>query len=138
MSPLEQVTVVMTLMRRLQNLVEEETEILRMMKLERVAALQDEKTALGEAYEIEMYNLRKNPEILGSLDIAVRRELEHAVLDLREASRRNAHAVDAARSVVDRIVQRLGRVVEQRNSAPAGYDRSGQNRVIPVAFNHSI
>ena len=83
MKPLEQVTVVMTLMRQLQDVIENETEILQMMKLDRLETLQEEKAALGEAYEIEMYNLRRNPEILGSLDIGIRRDLEHAVLDLR-------------------------------------------------------
>ena len=138
MKPLEQVTVVMTLMRQLQDVIENETEILQMMKLDRLETLQEEKAALGEAYEIEMYNLRRNPEILGSLDIGIRRDLEHAVLDLREASRRNTHAVDAARTVVDRIVQRRGRSIGRRTMAPAGYDSSGQSQVIPVAFNQSI
>ncbi|MCB1971052.1 MAG: hypothetical protein H6851_15945 [Geminicoccaceae bacterium] len=138
MSPLEQVTVVMTLMLQLQNLLDEETEYLRAMKIERLEALQNEKVALAEAYEIEMYRLRKEPEVLGALPIEVRQSFEDAVRTLQSASRRNAHAVEAARTVVDRIVRRLGRTLEQRRNRPSGYDSDSRGRVISVAFNHRI
>jgi hypothetical protein len=66
MEPLEQVTVVMTLMKRLVQVMDHERAILRSMRLDTLPDLQAEKAALAEAYEIELARLRCSPEALAS------------------------------------------------------------------------
>ena len=80
MEPLEQVTVLMTLMRRLIQVMDHERAILRSLRLDVLPDLQDEKVALAEAYEIEIARLRCSPEALASLDPHVRAQLHDAFL----------------------------------------------------------
>ena len=54
MEPLEQITVLMTLMKRLAQVMDHERAVLRSMRLEALPEIQDEKEALAEAYEIEL------------------------------------------------------------------------------------
>ncbi len=54
MEPLEQVTVLMTLMKRLAQVMDHERAVLRSMRFEALPDIQDEKAALAEAYEIEL------------------------------------------------------------------------------------
>ena len=65
MEPLEQVTVLMTLMKRLGQVMDHERAVLRSMRIEALPDIQDEKEALAEAYEIELSRLRCSPEIAG-------------------------------------------------------------------------
>ena len=67
MEPLEQITVLMTLMKRLVQVMDHERAILKSMRLDALPDLQEEKVALAEAYEIEVGRLRCSPEALASL-----------------------------------------------------------------------
>ena len=72
MEPLEQVTILMTLMRRLVQVMDHERALLRGMRLDALPDVQDEKVALAEAYEIEVARLRRSPAALASLEPHVR------------------------------------------------------------------
>ena len=67
MEPLEQITVLMTLMKRLAQVMDHERAVLRSMRLDALPEIQDEKEALAEAYEIELGRLRCSPETLAAL-----------------------------------------------------------------------
>jgi flagellar biosynthesis/type III secretory pathway chaperone len=86
MEALERVTVVMALMRQLQQVMEQEIFVLRGMRLDRLEEIVAEKAALGQAYEAELRALRREPEVLAMLDPAIRAELEHATRDFRSWS----------------------------------------------------
>jgi ABC-type antimicrobial peptide transport system ATPase subunit len=104
MEPLEQVTVLMTLMRRLVQVMDHERAILSSMRLDALPDLQDEKVALAEAYEIEVARLRCRPETLGGLDTHVRAQLHDAMCGFQESVAINLHALTAARDSVDRVL----------------------------------
>lgn len=142
MEPLEQVTVMITLIRQLEEILEKENRALKAMTMADFEALQPDKALLTEAYEIEMRKLRQNPQILGSLDSSVRQALDDAVRQLQATSRRNAHALEAARVVIERLVEKLGQNA-QSVSRGGRYGQSGtpvssRGQVIAVAFNHAI
>ena len=59
------VAVLLTLMRQLQEVMRTENGLLRDMRLERLRALQAEKAALADAYEVELRRLRDAPDAGG-------------------------------------------------------------------------
>ena len=145
MAPLERVTVMITLIRQLEDVMARENQALKAMQMEEVEALQDDKSLLTEAYEIEMRKLRSDPAILGSLDDNVRSTLDDAIRSLQATSRRNANTLEAAKTVIERLVQRLSDSIAKsspgRNYGLAsGTQFAGQTsgKVIAVAFNHAV
>jgi len=149
MSPLEQVTVMITLIRQLDSVMEREVRALRTLAIGEVEALQEEKALLAEAYGIEMRRLRQRPEILGGLDEPIRQTLEDAVRMLQATAARNADALLAAKTVIERIVDRLAESARGVRQGLAGYGPSpggrserqpprGGGEVIAVAFNHAV
>ncbi len=85
MEPLEQVTILMTLMKRLVQVMDHERAVLKGMRIDALPDLQDEKLALAEAYEIEVARLRRSPETLMSLEPHVRTQLHDAMPRSRRA-----------------------------------------------------
>jgi flagellar biosynthesis/type III secretory pathway chaperone len=141
MEPLEQVTVVMTLMQRLVQVMDHERAILKSLRLDVLPELQEEKAALAEAYEIEIDRLRRTPERLATLEPPVRERLHDAMRGFQEAGARNLDALLAAQTVVDKILRNIadnlaragsGSGYGVRGQAPAG---DGRGQVIPVAFD---
>ncbi|MCB2052841.1 MAG: hypothetical protein KDE35_01185 [Geminicoccaceae bacterium] len=159
MEPFERLSVVITVARNLVEILEKETDHLRAMQVEQIDRLQGEKAALADLYAEEVAALRRDPALLGGLDMAVRREFETAMRAAQTAIRRNAQAVDAARHVVEKMIRRLGRSSQAQGGAPA-YGPTGasqgaagslgrraedgaapqleRGRVIPVAFDQQV
>lgn len=140
MEPLEKLTVLMTLMRRLQSVMEQEVALLRQMRIDELTELQDEKTTLSEAYEIEMSHLRRTPEILGSLDIEHRRALEEEARSFQQSVRENTVALQAASEVIERMMGRLADSLSAtQTSGPAyGTAAPATGRIISVAFDRQL
>jgi ABC-type antimicrobial peptide transport system ATPase subunit len=144
MEPLEQVTVLMTLMRRLGHVMDHERAILKSMRLEALPDLQDEKVALAEAYEIEAARLRCSPEALASLEPHVRAQLHDAMCSFQESVTVNLHALTAARDVVDKVLcnitESLARGAKTLTNAARG--QSGEvgagGQVISIAFDRRL
>jgi len=141
MEPLEQVTVLMTLMQRLGQVLEHERAILRGMRLDGLSDIQDEKAALAEAYEIELARLRRSPETIAGLEPAVRGRLHDAMRELQDAIAANLNALLAAQSVIERIMDNIGQSLAASGRGP-GYQAGGQaaaaaasGQVISVAFD---
>lgn len=141
MEPLEQVSVLMTLMQRLGQVLDHERAILRGMRLDGLVDLQDEKAALAEAYKIELDRLRRSPSTIAALEPAARGRLHEAMRDLQEAVAANLNALLAAHSVIEKVTDNIGESLagagrglgcgaRQQTAAAAP---SGQ--VISVAFN---
>ncbi len=93
MEPLEQVTVLMTLMKRLAQVMDHERALLRSMRLEALPEIQDEKEALAEAYEIELSRLRCSPEVLAALEPSIRSQLHEAMRAFQETVTANLNAL---------------------------------------------
>lgn len=149
MEPLERVTVMITLIRQLEAVMVRENEALKAVDMSTVEALQDEKNLLAEAYEIEMRKIMADPSILGSLDEHVRHTLNESVQQLQATSRRNEMSLHAAKSVIERLMKKLGESMAKTAqggrygmakgpglaSQPAN---GGSGQVIAVAFNHAV
>jgi flagellar biosynthesis/type III secretory pathway chaperone len=141
MEPLEQVTVLMTLMKRLAQVMDHERAVLRSMRLEVLPEIQDEKEALAEAYEIELSRLRCSPEVLAALEPGVRSQLHDAMRSFQESVTANLNALLAAQAVVDKVLRNIGDSLA-RSAAGFTYGARGQGapaeprgRVIAVAFD---
>ncbi|MGH6900300.1 MAG: hypothetical protein ACREJ5_27740 [Geminicoccaceae bacterium] len=107
MEALEQVTVVMTLMKRLVQVMDHERAILKSLRLDVLPELQNEKMALAEAYEIEIARLRCSPEALASLEPHVRAQLHDAMCSFQESVTVNLHALCEAREGVDEVLRNI-------------------------------
>ena len=141
MEPLEQVTVVMTLMRRLVQVMDHERAILKSMRLDALPDLQDEKVALAEAYEIEIARLRCSPEVVASLEPYVRAQLHDAMCSFQESVTANLQTLAAARGVVDEVLRNIAESLA-RGANSLAYGARGETgelepggQVISVAFD---
>ncbi len=144
MEPLEQAAVLMTLMKRLGQVMDHERALLRSMRLDDLKDLQDEKIALTDAYEIELKRLRKAPETLASLDKSVREQIEEGMRRFQEAAATNFEALSATQTVVEKVIRNIGDTLA-RNQKGRGYGPPGANasgatsaQVISVAFDRKL
>ena len=141
MEPLEQVTVLMTLMKRLAQVMDHERTVLRSMQLDALPEIQDEKEALAEAYEIELGRLRCSPETIARLDVAIRHRLNEAMRSFQESVAANLDALLAAQSVVDRVQRNIS---DSLARSAAGFAYGARNRaepggqVISIAFDRKL
>jgi hypothetical protein len=138
MEPLEQVTVLMTLMKRLGQVMEHERAILRSLRLDVLPDIQDEKVALAEAYEIELARLRCSPEILAGLEPRVRGQLHETMRAFQECAALNLHALRGAKASVEKVLQSLAESLAQSQPAPPDDRRRAaepRGQVIPVVFD---
>lgn len=142
--PLERAAVLLTLIRELQGVMQRENALLRDMQLGRLDDLAETKATLAEAYEREVRSLRKAPQVVAALPIEARLVLEQATRELQAVQRINLHALQAAKAVVEGILQRLGESLAALDRrvpayAPGGVrTEGGDGRVIAVAFDRRI
>lgn len=138
----ERVSLALTLMRQLRDVVARETEALRQMKLAPLADLQAEKTALAVAWEREVRELRQAPEIFAALDMAQRETFAEASRELQATIAANVRALEAARGVVEGVVKTLSdslaAVRPQPSYAPHGGAAASPGATTPVALNREI
>jgi hypothetical protein len=144
MEPLEQVTILMTLMKRLVQVMDHERAILKSLRLDALPDLQDEKVALAEAYEIEVGRLRCSPEALASLEPHVRAQLHEAMRSFQESVTVNLQALVAAREGIERVLRNIGDNLA-RNTRNLSYGTRGETgepeqtgQVISIAFDRRL
>ena len=137
MLPMERTAMLLTLMRRLEELMRAESALLREMRLARLHGLQEEKATLAHAYEAELRRLRAAPEQVASLDPAAREALADAMRRFQAAAESNRRQLGAARHVVEGIVRALGQSAAPHRGAgsyrPGAPARSAQ--VLSLALN---
>ncbi len=137
MSGLERIAVLLTLIERLCAVMAEECACVRRMAVDRIAEVQEEKRLLAEAYEKELSALRRQPELIGSLPVEARRQLEEGMRRLQAAARRNADVLLAAKSVTERLLRRLSESLATESHGPTP-PPARVGRVIAVAFDRSV
>jgi hypothetical protein len=130
MEPLEQVTVLVTLMKRLGQVLDHERALLRSMPLEDLVDIQEEKTVLAEAYEIEFGRIRAKPEIFAALEPGAREQVETAMRRFQEAVSANMHALTAAQTVIEKLVRNVADSAA-RSSRHLGYGPPRPGRRCP-------
>ena len=144
MEPLEKAAVLMTLMKRLSQIMDHERAILASLRLDDLKELQEEKAALAEAYELEMQRLRTTPGTFAALDDGVREKIEAAMRRFQEASQANLMALASAQTVVDKVVRNIADGLARHRRGPY-YQASGaaaapptSGQVISVAFDRKL
>lgn len=143
MEPLEKAAVLMTLMKRLGQIMDHERALLNSLRLDDLKELQEEKTALVEAYEHEMLRLRETPETFAALDDGVREQLEGAMRRFQDASHSNMRTLAAAHDVVEKVVRNIGDAIAKHRRGPY-YQATGTasepstGQVISVAFDRKL
>jgi hypothetical protein len=144
MEPLEQITILMALMKRLVQVMDYERAILKSMRLDALPDLQDEKVALAEAYEIELARLRCSPDALATLEPHVRAELHEAMRNFQESVSTNLQVLMAAQEVVERVLRSIGdslaRGARSLSHGARGQPSEGEStgQVISVAFDRRL
>lgn len=136
------VAMLLTLMRELQGVMRTEGALLREMRLERLQALQLEKSALADRYERAFRELRASPDHVAALPFEERKLLEQAMREFQAAVRANAERLGAARrvseSILEAIRDSLDGLPPPSRAYAAGARAAGSReggRVIPVAFD---
>lgn len=142
MEPLEKAAILMTLMKRLGQIMDHERALLSSMRLDDLRELQEEKSALTDAYEVELHRLRKTPETFAALDGDVRQQIEDGMRRFQEAAQSNMLAISAAKTVVDKIVRNIadGLARHQRGQSygPASAAPQASGQIICVAFDRKL
>jgi hypothetical protein len=140
MEPLEHVTILMTLMRRLGQLMDQERTILHGLRLDSLTDIQEEKAALAEAYEIELRRLRRSPEMMCGLEHQVRERLHDSMRSFQESLAANLDTLIDTQMAVEEVLlnimhslTRSHRGLSMEGDEPAANEPRGQ--IIPVAFN---
>jgi hypothetical protein len=134
-SALDKATLLMTLTRQLTQVLDAETDMLRRVSLAGLAELQAEKQALTDVYETELKELRTSPEVFAALDQPVRVELELSTRTFREAVRRNAMALNAAKVVVERVLGCIAQSVVSNPGYRPGAPAAHSGEVVPFALD---
>ena len=139
---LERVTLLLTLMRRLGQVMDRERAILRGLEIEALDDLQQEKEVLAEAYEIELRHLRGRADLMDALDPELRAELFEAMRGFQDRLRANRQALGAAKEVVERVLRAIGDGIAKVDAAGRyGGDRGAEQprgRVISLALDREI
>jgi hypothetical protein len=139
MEPLEQVTILMTLMKRLGQVMEHERAILRSLRVDILPDIQEEKSALAEAYEIELSRLRCSPEVLASLDSRVRGQLDEAMRTFQQCAAANLHALRGAKASVEKVLHSISASLSESLPRPSDGRRGSigepRGQVISLAFD---
>ena len=139
MEPLEQVTILMTLMRRLGQVMEHERAILCSMRVDILPDIQEEKGALAEAYEIELSRLRCSPEVFTSLDPRVRSQLDEAMRAFQQCAAANVHSLMCAKASVEKVLRSISASLNDGPPRPRDGRRRSmaepRGQVIRLAFN---
>jgi flagellar biosynthesis/type III secretory pathway chaperone len=110
---------------RLITLMDQEVEFLKEVRPERLAELQDDKNKLVHAYELAMEQLSENPTLFASVAPPVREEVVAATQRLQQAMRRNLRALEAAREVNARLMQKIVEAASIEQGKGKAYSSTG-------------
>jgi hypothetical protein len=139
MGALETVTLLLALIEELRATIERENRLLRSMDVDALGDVLEHKTALADAYEVELRRLRARPELVAELPPAVRSRLEQALRDLQASMRANLNALLVAKGVVERMARHIA-VSLSEAGAGCAFDPSRPRRaeVVPLALDRQV
>ncbi len=110
---------------RLIAIMEQEIAFLRKMEVARIAALQDEKTALVAAYEDGIRKFAADPDTLNALQPALKAELEAIAVRFDDVVKLNSQALETVRDSHERLLKAIVDAVAQNRTRHAGYSETG-------------
>ena len=133
MSEHSQIDTLIELSDRLSRLLARESEHLRAMRLNNLAALQEEKAKLAAAYSGAFETVRANPSAVKSAETGMRKALRDATSGLRDKVADNMSALSAAKVVNERLVRALSDAVATTLMPIAAYTATGETAPISAA-----
>jgi flagellar biosynthesis/type III secretory pathway chaperone len=132
---------------RLIEIMNSEISVLRNMRIEELAALQEEKNVLVTAYENAVGGLQSEPEILIAVNAAVKQEFAETVSEFNKVLADNERALHAAQIAHDRLLKAVIQAVEEvhapvktysANGAIATPSQGGNFATKPLSLNASL
>ncbi len=122
---------VITLGRRLGELVAEENALLKARRPSALAALGAEKQRLTEAYEVEVSALKHDKDTLAALAPEVLAQLRATTGYFQDQLEEHRRLVQAARSITEKMLNQLAEHAGRRHKPVMNY---GPNAVMAPAF----
>ena len=118
---------------RLIVVLEREIDFLKAMKLQSLAALQDDKNKLVAAYEEQVRTLSESPDVLKRIAPALQDEFAEIAERFEAALTENRRALAAANEAQNRFMRAVVAAAEEKRAAvktysPAGALPAGGNR----------
>ena len=133
MSGHSQIDTLIELSGRLSRLLARESEHLRGMRLNNLAALQEEKAKLTAAYSGAFETVRANPSAVKSAETGMRKALKDATSGLKDKVAVNMSALSAAKMVNERLIRALSDAVATTLMPIAAYTATGGTAPTPTA-----
>jgi len=116
---------VIQLSNRLAALMSEETALLREMRVSEIALLQDQKSALANAYASAIGAVKRAPGALSEAPVDLKSALREATRRLQESLDANMRAVIAAKTVNERLIRVVSDAIAEMRSPAGAYTASG-------------
>ncbi len=125
MSGNSQIETLIELSDRLARLLVRESEHLRAMRVNNLAALQEEKANLAAAYSGAFESVRANPSAVKSAAARMRKSLKDATSGLKGKVADNMIALSAAKVLNERLIRALSEAVATTLMPIAAYTATG-------------
>ncbi len=110
---------------RLAELMSEENELLRAMRPEEIAKLQESKENLSRAYEERIRRVAAEPDHVRRLDAETKETLRRSTERLNEAVTRNRIALKAAKEANERLIRAIVNAVQEQQQNLDVYTAAG-------------
>ena len=111
----------LTLTRRLTDLVERETALYTARKPLEAAPFRDEKAKLANAYRHETQRIAREPSLIADAPAPVRAALTAATAEFQGALERHAAAVAALQELTEGLVRAIAQHIEETRVVARGY-----------------
>ena len=145
MSASERVSSLIEITKRLGQVIQQETTLLKQRRPADLLPLQAEKTQLGAAYEEELMIVGKNGAFLTKEAPNEMRELQGVVSHFRTTLDEHGRVLAAAKVVTERMVRNIGEEVARKDRPDEGYSRyarrpnlSRASRPVSLAINQVV
>jgi hypothetical protein len=143
----QRVGAVISIASRLVEIMNNEINTLRDMRVKDLAALQEEKNTLVVAYENAVGALQSEPEIFVAVNEAMKQEFAQVVSNFNNVLADNERALHAAQIAHDRLFKAIIHAVEENRAPVKTYSANGaianpyqgaNSNVAPLALNTSL
>ena len=124
-NPAARLNDLVTVLDRLETLMSQETELLRRVRISEAAPVAAEKQRLAEVYAHMHQQLVEDPSPLTILTESQRQGLRDMLAHFRKTAEANERAVNACKTVSERVIQTLVEAVKSMRVEHASYGSNG-------------
>ena len=110
---------------RLSDLLEEETGLLKQMKVTKITSLQDAKLRLTDAYQARVEEINKNSDKYKNVTPILKQKLAQASKRFQEAIIKDINALNAAKLINTRVVEAIAAAALDQQQVVKGYNAKG-------------